>query len=92
MSARSILGIGVALLLVAAGAAYVRFGRSHAPPTADPPQPIPVIARKVEQRDVPIVLTGLGAVTPLNTATVRSPGHGPDHERRLSGGSVCQEG
>jgi multidrug efflux system membrane fusion protein len=37
-----------------------------------PPQPIPVIAATVQKRDVPIVLTGLGVVTPLNTATVRS--------------------
>src|ERR1700742_1866336 len=73
MSARSILGIIVAaIVLVAAGAAYVRLGRSHALPTADPPQPIPVIATNVQQRDVPIVLTGLGAVTALNTATIRS--------------------
>jgi membrane fusion protein, multidrug efflux system len=73
MSVRSILGIIVAaILFVAAGAAYVRLGRSHAPPAADPPQPIPVIATNVQQRDVPIVLTGLGAVTALNTATIRS--------------------
>jgi membrane fusion protein, multidrug efflux system len=73
MSVRSILGITVAaILFVAAGAAYVRLGRSHAPPAADPPQPIPVIATNVQQRDVPIVLTGLGAVTALNTATIRS--------------------
>jgi membrane fusion protein, multidrug efflux system len=35
-------------------------------------QPVPVIAARVQQRDVPIILTGLGAVTALNTATVRS--------------------
>jgi multidrug efflux system membrane fusion protein len=35
-------------------------------------QPVPVIAAKVRQQDVPIVLTGLGTVTALNSATVRS--------------------
>jgi membrane fusion protein, multidrug efflux system len=35
-------------------------------------QPVPVIAARVQQRDVPIILTGLGTVTALNTATVRS--------------------
>ena len=35
-------------------------------------RPIPVIATKVEQHDVPIILTGLGTVTALNTATVHS--------------------
>jgi multidrug efflux system membrane fusion protein len=73
MSGRSILGLSAAaIVLVAAGAAYVRLGRSQAPPAADPPRPIPVIATTVQPRNVPIVLTGLGVVTPLNTATVRS--------------------
>jgi multidrug efflux system membrane fusion protein len=35
-------------------------------------QPIPVVATKVQQRDVPIILTGLGTVTALNTATIHS--------------------
>jgi membrane fusion protein, multidrug efflux system len=51
--------------------AYLRFHKGPAP--ADGPMaPIPVIAATVERRSVPLVLTGLGAVTPLNTATVRS--------------------
>jgi multidrug efflux system membrane fusion protein len=33
---------------------------------------VPVIAAAVKSSDVPIVLTGLGTVTALNTATVRS--------------------
>lgn len=33
---------------------------------------VPVTAVKVQQHDVPIVLEGLGTVTPLNTATVRT--------------------
>jgi multidrug efflux system membrane fusion protein len=37
-----------------------------------PPLPVPVIATTVQQHDFPIVLTGLGTVTALNTATVRS--------------------
>jgi membrane fusion protein, multidrug efflux system len=36
------------------------------------PAPIPVIAATVQERDFPIVLTGIGDVTALNTATVRS--------------------
>jgi multidrug efflux system membrane fusion protein len=59
-------------LLAAAVASYVRFSADRKPAPADPPQPIPVIAATVRERDVPIVLNGLGAVTPLNTATVRS--------------------
>ena len=41
-----------------------------APPS--PPPPVPVVATPVRQRDVPIVLSGLGTVQALNTATVRS--------------------
>jgi len=33
---------------------------------------VPVTAVKVHQHDVPIVLEGLGTVTPLNTATIRT--------------------
>ena len=41
-------------------------------PPAAAQQPVPVIATTVQQHDVPIMLTGLGTVTALNTATVRS--------------------
>ena len=62
----------IAMALVAAAAsAYLRFDRRE-PPAIGPPPPISVIAAKVERRSVPIVLTGLGVVTPLNTATIRS--------------------
>ncbi|MGF6307286.1 multidrug efflux system membrane fusion protein [Bradyrhizobium sp. i1.8.4] len=36
------------------------------------PPAVPVTAAKVLQHDVPIVLEGLGTVTPINTATVRT--------------------
>lgn len=38
----------------------------------EPPAPVPVIATAVKQSNFPIVLTGIGNVTALNTATVRS--------------------
>ena len=50
---------------------YSRQDRDRAAAPAAP-QPIPVIATTVQQHDVPIVLTGLGTVTALNAATVRS--------------------
>ena len=37
-----------------------------------PPPPVPVIATTVQKQDFPIVLTGIGNVTALNTATVRA--------------------
>jgi multidrug efflux system membrane fusion protein len=37
-----------------------------------PPPPVPVIATTVQKQDFPIVLTGIGNVAALNSATVRS--------------------
>jgi len=61
----------VAAAAAAIGVAYVRVDR-QAPQAAAPPPPIPIIAATVERRSVPIVVPGLGVVTSLNTATVRS--------------------
>jgi multidrug efflux system membrane fusion protein len=63
---------GVAIALLAVGiVVYARSDRDQAPEAATL-QPVPVIATTVQQHDVPIMLTGLGTVTALNTATVRS--------------------
>jgi multidrug efflux system membrane fusion protein len=65
--------IGLAMIaLVAAGYLgwrHLTNGSSVAP---EPPPPVPVIAASVKQSSFPIVLTGIGNVTALNTATVRS--------------------
>jgi multidrug efflux system membrane fusion protein len=47
---------------------------AHGPAAAkpEPPPPVPVIATTVQKQNFPIVLTGIGNVTALNTATVRS--------------------
>ena len=63
---------GVAIAPLAVGiVVYARSDRDQAPEAAAL-QPVPVIATTVQQHDVPIMLTGLGTVTALNTATVRS--------------------
>ena len=63
---------GIAIAILAAGiAVYLRPDRDHTPDAATL-QPVPVIATTVQRRDVPIILTGLGTVTALNTATVHS--------------------
>jgi membrane fusion protein, multidrug efflux system len=69
---RTKLGLaGAAVALLAGGIiVYSRWDRGHAPPAAL--QPVPVIAATVQQHDVPIILTGLGTVTALNTATIHS--------------------
>ena len=63
---------GITIALLAVGIViYSRSERDQAPDAAAL-QPIPVIATTVQQRDMPIILTGLGTVTALNTATVHS--------------------
>jgi membrane fusion protein, multidrug efflux system len=47
-------------------------GSTHAAKSTPAKSPVPVTAAKVQQHDVPIVLEGLGTVTPLNTATIRT--------------------
>jgi multidrug efflux system membrane fusion protein len=66
------LSLLIVLLLAGGGAAYYRHVEQRAPAPAAPPPPVPVIATTVQQRDFPIVVTGIGNVTALNTATVRS--------------------
>ena len=45
-----------------------------------PGAPVPVVAGKVEQKDVPIFLDGLGTVQAFNTVTVRPRVDGELHE------------
>jgi multidrug efflux system membrane fusion protein len=54
-------------------AIYVSKEGSSATTAPSPQAPgVPVTAAKVQAHDVPIVLEGLGTVTPLNTATIRT--------------------
>jgi multidrug efflux system membrane fusion protein len=65
--------VGLAMI-AAVSAGYLgwqHFARSPSR-VPEPPAPVPVIAMTVQQRDFPIVLTGIGNVTALNSATVRS--------------------
>jgi membrane fusion protein, multidrug efflux system len=67
---RVLLGFGSIALVTAGLLLYFRSDRDLAPATAAP-DPIPVIATSVQQRDVPIVLTGLGTVAALNDSFER---------------------
>src|ERR1700751_4815305 len=70
---------GAALLIAGAVGAGGYFWRAHAT-TGHPsaalsntaPAAVPVTGASVTQGDVPIVLEGLGTVSPLNTATIRT--------------------
>src|SRR5438132_12721158 len=51
---------------------WQHFGHGPSAAKPAPPPPVPVIAATVQQQNFPIVLTGIGNVAALNTATVRS--------------------
>jgi multidrug efflux system membrane fusion protein len=65
--------VGLVLIAVVA-AGYLGWQHfAHRPHVAaEPPPPVPVIATTVKQQNFPIVLTGIGNVAALNSATVRS--------------------
>src|SRR6202045_3034671 len=71
---RAPLIVGLVMIAVACGGYLGWQHFSHGPSAAKPelPPPVPVIAATVQQQDFPIVLTGIGNVTALNSATVRS--------------------
>jgi multidrug efflux system membrane fusion protein len=71
---RAPLLVGIAMLAVVSGGYLGWRHFAHGPGTAklEAPPPVPVIATTVQQKNFPIVLTGIGNVTALNTATVRS--------------------
>jgi multidrug efflux system membrane fusion protein len=65
----------MALILSAAGGAFVLHGASPPPPStagAAAPAPVPAVTARVRKQDVPITLTGVGTVNALNLATIRS--------------------
>ena len=65
-----------ALVVVALGAAafaVVHFRSADQPRSAPAPaSPVPVVTALVQQHDEPIVLSGLGTVQALNTASIQS--------------------
>jgi membrane fusion protein, multidrug efflux system len=71
---RPLLLIGLAMIAVVLGGylGWQHFAHGPVAAKSEPPPPVPVIATTVQQHDFPIVLTGIGTVTALNTATVRS--------------------
>ncbi len=66
--------VGLILIAIAIGGYLGWQHFAHSPGAAAPqaPPPVPVIATTVQKQNFPIVLTGIGNVTALNTATVRS--------------------
>jgi multidrug efflux system membrane fusion protein len=68
----ALVGLAAIALLAIASIGWLRLGRGPDAAKPEPAPPVPVIAAAVEERDFPIVLAGIGNVTALNTATIRS--------------------
>ena len=65
------VGLGVTAVVAAGYLGWQHFARDPHP-AALPAPPVPVITATVQQQNFPIVLTGIGNVAALNSATVRS--------------------
>ena len=68
------LFVGLLIAAVAAGGylGWRHFAHNADPAVAEDPPAVPVIAATVQKQNFPIVLTGIGNVAALNSATVRS--------------------
>src|SRR5215470_4339377 len=66
--------VGLIMIAVAPGGylGWQHFAHSPGASVPEPPAPVLVIATTVKQQNFPIVLTGIGNVAALNSATVRS--------------------
>ena len=66
--------VGLILIAVASGGylGWQHFAHGPVAAKSEPPPPVPVIATTVQKQNFPIVLTGIGNVSALNSATVRS--------------------
>ena len=66
--------VGLIMIAVASGGylGWQHFAHSPGAAAPKPPPPVPVIATTVQRQDFPIVLSGVGNVAALNSATVRS--------------------
>jgi membrane fusion protein, multidrug efflux system len=93
--ARRIIGWLLILLVVAGVIAWVvlRSG-SHAPPTSrfQSGGPMPVGTAAVVKGDMPVILTGLGAVTPLANVTVKTQINGQLTEVAFQEGQIVKKG
>jgi membrane fusion protein, multidrug efflux system len=71
---RAPLVLGFLMAAVAAGGyvGWQHFAPNPSAAVSEAPPPVPVIAATVQKQNFPIVLTGIGNVAALNSATVRS--------------------
>jgi membrane fusion protein, multidrug efflux system len=89
------LGWGLGLLLLVAGLAYLVYPRQAAQPARGrfaTTGPMPVAVAQAAKGDMPIILTGLGTVTPLATVTVKTQINGQLTQIAFQEGQLVQKG
>jgi membrane fusion protein, multidrug efflux system len=87
---KSVLGI---FALAAAAFAVIHWrSADQSRPTVAPASPVPVVTAQVEQHDEPIVLSGLGTVEALNTASIQSQVTGVLEEVDFVEGQTVKKG
>ena len=85
--------LALALLAVGGYGLFARAGGAARPASpAAPPRPTPVVLAPVRTRDVGVYITGLGAVTPLNTVTVHTRVDGQLLSVKFREGQLVGEG
>src|ERR1700730_10799653 len=86
--------IGIVLAGLLAGGGYFALNRpGRAQPVASTgPRPVPVVTVPARNGDLPVYLTGLGTVTPLNTVTVRSRVDGQLMRTSFQEGQIVKAG
>jgi multidrug efflux system membrane fusion protein len=87
--------IGLLAVCLLASGVYVfviRAGEAPSRAAAPGPPPIPVVAVPAQARDLGVYLTGLGAVTPLNTVTVRTQVNGQLMRVHFQEGQLVRQG
>jgi multidrug efflux system membrane fusion protein len=85
----ALLGLGAYAFLIRTGETPSRDAAPAAPPLA---RAVPVVAAPARVRDVGVYLTGLGAVTPLNTVTVKTRVDGQLMSVRFQEGQLVRKG
>lgn len=83
------------LLIIVAGVYFWRHRAKEAEAASKkqgPPPPIPVVVVKAQTGDIGVYFTGLGAVTPINTVTVKSRVDGQLMRVLYKEGDLVQEG